>query len=94
MTKDIKIISSMILFLLNIIRGFLNLFTRYLLMPFAWLTIEIYKIQEKTKNKVVYYLISIPYVLTFPFTLIWLLLCFWEIDINSHIRLLRNNINS
>ena len=88
--KDIKIIRHMILFLLIAIRGFLNLFTRYLLMPFAWLTIEIYKIQEKTKNKVVYYLISIPYVLTFPFTLIWLLLCLWEIDINTHIKYYRD----
>lgn len=90
MMKDIKIIRHMILFLLIAIRGFLNLFTRYLLMPFAWLTIEIYKIQEKTKNKVVYYLISIPYVLTFPFTLIWLLLCLWEIDINTHIKYYRD----
>lgn len=90
MMKDIKIIRRMILFLLKIIRGFLNLFTRYLLMPFAWLTIEIYKIQEETKNKVVYYLISIPYVLTFPFTLIWLLLCLWEIDINTYIKYYRD----
>ena len=84
--KDTKIISSMILFLLKIIRGFLNLFTRYLLMPFAWLTIEVQKIQEETKSKVIYYLISIPYLVTFPFTLIWLLLCLWEIDINTHIK--------
>ena len=90
MMKDIKIIRHMILFLLITIRGFLNLFTRYLLMPFAWLTIEIYKIQEKTKNKVVYYLISIPYVLTFPFTLIWLLLFLWEIDINTYIKYYRD----
>lgn len=76
----------MILFLLKIIRGFLNLFTRYLLMPFAWLTIEVHKIQEETKSKVIYYLISIPYLVTFPFTLIWLLLCLWEIDINTHIK--------
>jgi hypothetical protein len=91
MMKDIKIIRHMILFLLIAIRGFLNLFTRYLLMPFAWLTIEIHGIQEETKNKVVYYLISIPYVLTFPFTLIWLILCLWEIDINTYIK---NIINS
>ncbi len=84
--KDIKIIRRMILFLLNVIRGFLNLFTRYLLMPFAWLTVEIYKIQEESKNKVVYYLISIPYVIIFPVTLIWLLLCLWEIDINTYIK--------
>ena len=90
MMKDIKIIKHMILFLLIAIRGFLNLFTRYLLMPFVWLTIEIYKIQEETKNKVVYYLISIPYVLTFPFTLIWLLLCLWEIDINTYIKYYRD----
>lgn len=89
MTKDIKIISSMILFLLKIIRGFLNLFTRYLLMPFAWLTIEVHKIQEETKNKVLYYLIAISYLITFPFTLIWLLLCLWEIDINTYIRYYR-----
>ena len=90
MMKDINTIRSMILFLLNAIRGFLNLFTRYLLMPFAWLTIEIYKIQEETKNKVVYYLISIPYVLTFPFTLIWLLFFLWEIDINTYIKYYRD----
>ena len=90
MMKDINTIRSMILFLLNAIRGFLNLFTRYLLMPFAWLTIEIYKIQEETKNKVVYYLISIPYVLTFPFTLIWLILCLWEIDVNTYIKYYRD----
>jgi hypothetical protein len=90
MMKDIKIIRSMILFLLNVIRGFLNLFTRYLLMPFAWLTIEIHGIQEETKNKVLYYLISIPYLITFPFTLIWLLLCFWEIDINTYIKYYRD----
>lgn len=89
MMKDIKIIRYTILFLLSIIRGFLNLFTRYLLMPFAWLTVEIHKIQEETKNKIIYYLISILYLITFPFTLIWLLLCFWEIDINTYIRLLK-----
>ena len=86
MMKDIKIIRHMILFLLSIIRGFLNLFTRYLLMPFAWLTLEIHEIQEETKNKVLYYLIAIPYLITFPFTLLWLLLCFWEIDINTYIK--------
>lgn len=69
----------MILFLLNVIRGFLNLFTRYLLMPFAWLTIEVHKIQEETKSKVIFYLISIPYLVTFPFTLLWLLLCFGKL---------------
>jgi hypothetical protein len=90
MMKDTKIISSMILFLLNIIRGFLNLFTRYLLMPFAWLTIEIHGIQEETKNKVLYYLIAIAYLITFPFTLLWLLLCFWEIDINTYIKYYRD----
>ena len=90
MMKDINTIRSMILFLLNIIRGFLNLFTRYLLMPFAWLTIEIYGIQEETKNKVLYYLIAIPYLITFPFTLIWLLLCCWEIDINTYIKYYRD----
>jgi hypothetical protein len=90
MMKDIKIIRHMILFLLIAIRGFLNLFTRYLLMPFAWLTIEIHGIREETKNKVVYYLISIPYVLTFPFTLIWLILCLWEIDINTYIKYYRD----
>lgn len=89
MTKDIKLVRHMILFLLDIIRRFLNLFTRYLLMPFAWLTIEIHKIQEETKNKVLYYLIAVSYLITFPFTLIWLLLCFWEIDINTHIKLLK-----
>lgn len=86
MMKGIKIIRHMILFLLSIIRGFLNLFTRYLLMPFAWLTVEIHKIQEETKNKVLYYLIAVFYLITFPFTLLWLLLCFWEIDINTRIK--------
>lgn len=89
MMKDIKIVKHMILFLLSIVRGFLNLFTRYLLMPFAWLTIEIHEIQEETKNKVLYYLIAVPYLITFPFTLLWLLLCFWEIDINTYIKYYR-----
>lgn len=89
MMKDIKLVRHMILFLLDIIRRFLNLFTRYLLMPFAWLTVEIRKIQEETKSKFAYYLISLFYLITFPFTLIWLLLCFWEIDINTYIKYYR-----
>ena len=48
------------LILLKIIYFILEILTRYLLMPFAWLSVKIYEFRENTKNKIIYYLMKLP----------------------------------
>ena len=72
--------------LLRTIYFILEILTRYLLMPFAWLSVKIHEFQENTKNKVIYYLILIPHCIVFPITLLWTVLSFWELDIQEKIR--------
>jgi hypothetical protein len=74
------------LILFKIIYFILEILTRYLLMPFAWLSIKIYEFRENTKNKIIYYLILIPHCLIFPITLLWTVLSFCELDIQEKIR--------
>lgn len=74
------------LILLKIIYFILEVLTRYLLMPFAWLSIKIHEFRENTKNKIIYYLILIPHCLIFPITLLWTVLSFWELDIQEKIK--------
>lgn len=74
------------LILLKIIYFILEVLTRYLLMPFAWLSIKIHEFRENTKNTIIYYLILIPHCLIFPITLLWTVLSFWELDIQEKIR--------
>lgn len=74
--------------LLKIIYFILEFLTRYLLMPFAWLSVKIYEFQENTKNKIIYYLILIPHWLIFPITLLWLVLSIWQLNIQEKIKLL------
>lgn len=57
----------MIKFLLKIVSLILDFFI-YLLIPFAWLIVEIDEIRSKTEHKIVYYIISIPYWLVLPFS--------------------------
>ncbi len=74
------------LILLKIIYFILEVLTRYLLMPFAYLSIKIHEFRENTKNKIIYYLILIPHLLIFPITLLWTVLSFWELDIQAKIK--------
>ena len=75
--------------LLKIIYFILEVLTRYLLMPFALLSVKIYEFQENTKNKIIYYLILIPQYLIFPITLLWMVLSIWQLNIQEKIKLLR-----
>ena len=75
--------------LLRTIYFILEILTRYLLMPFAWLSVKIHEFQENTKNKVIYYLILIPHWLIFPITLLWMILSIWQLNIQEKIKLLR-----
>ena len=72
--------------LLNIIHFILEFLTQYLLMPFAALSVKIYELEEKIQNKFVYFLISIPLYLIIPFSLLWIVLSFWKLDIQEKIK--------
>ena len=91
------------LILLKIIYFILEILTRYLLMPFAWLSVKIYvewlsvkiyKIRENTKNKIIYYLILIPHWLIFPITLLWTVLSIWQLDIQEKIKYVKQYRNA
>ena len=75
--------------LLKIIYFIFEVLTRYLLMPFAWLSVKIYEFRENTENKIIYYLILIPQYLIFPITLLWMVLSIWQLNIQEKIKLLR-----
>lgn len=75
----------MMKFLLKIVYLILEFFI-YLLVPFAWLIVQIDDIRSKTEHKIVYYLMSIPYWLVFPFSYLWILTCDCKIYISERIK--------
>jgi hypothetical protein len=74
------------LILLKIIYFILEVLTRYLLMPFAALSVKVFELEDKIQNKFVYYLILIPSYLIFPITLLWMVLTIWQLDIQEKIK--------
>lgn len=76
----------MIIFLLRIVYFILEVLTRYLLMPFAFLSVKVFELEEKIQNKFVYHLILIPQYLIFPITLLWMVLTIWQINIQQRIK--------
>lgn len=75
----------MIKFLLKIVHLILEFFI-YLLVPFSWLIVEIDDIRSKTEYKIVYYIMSIPYLLVFPFSYLWILTYGCQIYISERIK--------
>ena len=74
------------LILLKIIYFILEVLTRYLLMPFAALSVKVFELEDKIQNKFLYYLILIPSYLIFPITLLWMVLTIWQLDIQEKIK--------
>lgn len=74
------------IFLLNIIYFILEFLTRYLLMPFASLSVKVFELEDKIQNKFVYHLILIPSYLIFPITLLWMILTIWQLNIQEKIK--------
>lgn len=72
--------------LLRIIYIILEVLTQYLLMPFAYLSLKVFELEEKIQNKFVYYLILVLQYLIFPITLLWIKLKFWQLDIQEKIK--------
>lgn len=72
--------------LLNILYFILEILTRYLLMPFATLSVKVVELEDKIQNKFVYYLILIPSYLIFPITLLWMVLTIWQLNIQEKIK--------
>ena len=72
--------------LLNILYFILEVLTRYLLMPFASLSVKVFELEDKIQNKFVYYLILIPSYLIFPITLLWMVLTIWQLNIQEKIK--------
>jgi hypothetical protein len=79
--------------LLKIIYFILEFLTRYLLMPFAGLSVKVFEMEEKIQNKFVYYLILIPSYLIFPITLLWMVLTIWEFNIQQKIKYIKQYRN-
>ena len=74
------------LILLKIIYFILEVLTRYLLMPFAALSVKVFELEDKIQNKFLYYLILIPSYLIFPITLLWMVLTIWQLNIQEKIK--------
>ena len=72
--------------LLSIVHFILEVLTRYLLMPFASLSVKVFELEDKIQNKFVYYLILIPSYLIFPITLLWMVLTIWQLNIQEKIK--------
>lgn len=72
--------------LLNIIYFILEFLTRYLLMPFAALSVKVFELEDKIQNKFLYHLILIPSYLIFPITLLWMILTIWQLNIQEKIK--------
>ena len=72
--------------LLSILYFILELLTRYLLMPFASLSVKVFELEDKIQNKFVYYLILIPSYLIFPITLLWMVLTILQLNIQEKIK--------
>lgn len=65
----------------------LEILTRYLLMPFASLSVKVFELEDKIQNKFLYHLILIPSYLIFPITLLWMVLTLWQLNIQEKIKL-------
>ena len=72
--------------LLNIIYFILEILTHYLLMPFAYLSVKVFELEDKIQNKFLYHLILIPSYLIFPITLLWMILTIWQLNIQEKIK--------
>ena len=72
--------------LLSIIYFILEILTRYLLMPFASLSVKVFELEDKIKNKFLYHLILISSYLIFPITLLWMVLTIWQLNIQEKIK--------
>lgn len=72
--------------LLSILYIILEFLTRYLLMPFATLSVKVVELEDKIQNKFVYYLILITSYLIFPITLLWMVLTIWQLNIQEKIK--------
>jgi hypothetical protein len=72
--------------LLSILYFILEILTRYLLMPFAALSVKVFELEDKIQNKFLYHLILIPSYLVFPITLLWMVLTIWQLNIQEKIK--------
>ena len=72
--------------LLSILYFILEILTRYLLMPFASLSVKVFELEDKIQNKFLYHLILIPSYLIFPITLLWMVLTIWQLNIKEKIK--------
>lgn len=72
--------------LLNILYFILEILTRYLLMPFAALSVKVFELEDKIQNKFLYHLILIPSYLIFPITLLWMVLTIWQFKLQEKIK--------
>lgn len=81
------------LILLKIIYFILEFLTRYLLMPFASLSVKVFELEDKIQNKFLYHLILIPSYLIFPITLLWMILTIWQLDIQEKIKYIKQYRN-
>lgn len=72
--------------LLSIIYFILEFLTRYLLMPFASLSVKVFELEDKIQNKFLYNSILIAQYLIFPITLLWMVLTIWQLNIQEKIK--------
>jgi hypothetical protein len=72
--------------LLSILYFIFEFFTRYLLMPFAFLSVKVFELENKIQNKFLYHLILIPQYLIFPITLLWMVLTIWQLKLQEKIK--------
>ena len=72
--------------LLSIIYFILEILTRYLLMPFASLSVKVFELEDEIQNKFLYYLILIPSYLIFPIILLWMVLTIWQFKLQEKIK--------
>ena len=72
--------------LLSIVHFILEVLTRYLLMPFASLSVKVFELEDEIQNKFLYHLILIPSYLIFPITLLWMVLTIWQLNIQEKIK--------
>jgi hypothetical protein len=77
---------GIMIILLSILYFILELLTRYLLMPFASLSVKVFELEDKIQNKFLYNSILIPSYLIFPITLLWMVLTIWQFDIQEKIK--------
>lgn len=74
------------LILLRITNFILEFLTRYLLMPFAYLNVKLFELEDKIQNNFLYYLILILLYLIQPISLLWIELKFLQLNIQEKIK--------